>query len=117
MNSTMAHLDHSENSEFEGQEFVFEEENITPHKSEKGPDLIQQESVATSSTSVTSNFDQKIPEIFEDLQVVHSDEKRPRLEISENQQESENISSTDISENHSSYEYSENTSGLVSYEK
>lgn len=109
----MAQLDHSENSESEGQELVFEEENISPQKSENGPNLVQHESVAASN-SVISNSDENNPQILEDLQVAHSDEKRPRLEISENQQESENNSSTDISENHSSYEYSENTSGLVS---
>ena len=114
MNSTtMAQLDHSENSESEGQEFVFEEENISPQKSENGPDLVQHESVAADN-SVISNFDENNPQILEDRQVAHSDEKRPRLEMSENQQDSENNSSTDISENHSNYEYSENTSGLVS---
>ena len=113
MNSTtMAQLDHSENSESEGQELVFEE-NISPQKSENGPNLVQHESVAASN-SVILNSDENNPQILQDLQVAHSDEKRPRLEISENQQESENNSSTDISENHSSYEYSENTSGLVS---
>ena len=113
MNSTtMAHLDHSENSESEGQEFVFEEENISPQKFENEQNLARQ-SVAASISSVISNSHENNPEILEDLQVAHFDEKRPRLEISENQ-ESQNNSSNNISENHSSYEYYENTSDLVS---
>ena len=114
MNSTtMAHLDHSENSESEGQEFVFEEENISPQKSENEQNVVRQ-SVAASISSVISNSHENNPEVLGDLQVAHFDEKRPRLEISENQEESQNNSSTNISENHSSYEYYENTSDLVS---
>ena len=109
----MAHLDHSENSESEGQEFVFEEENISSQKSENEQNFVRQ-SVPASISSVISNSHENNPEYPEDLQVAHSDIKRPRLEISENQEESENNSSTNISENHSSYEYYENTSDLVS---